>query len=815
MKAFSHFFLSTLALGLASFSTSLRAATLPVTVTVVEPLENGQLIYAPVGALSADVLPTGRLWFKLGITNNGRSDLTLANLGVVINAVEFYRAIDDVECPAGESATFSLKDSEVVTMPHPAPATVRIRLYFADNLTPEHIDWPLAPYAPPVAGGAYLFPADEGDIGPEEYFGGGTHEPTHNQGWGTDWRVYRIDSNNDYTDVLAGYDGTENSHKAGWGVPIRALADGIVLRTKTGWIDNPRPGERAFSMMAEYDGEAVSDVKVTRLSETRAASLQRLPSGQVQLSVWSITNVGRSITRLGSSPLVPRETVSDMAITALTDTRVAGLLRLSGNNNQRVIVWDILDDGLTVTQKWATTSTGALEVSLMKMASSRFATGARTEAGDVQVGVWEVDGTGIHSRATGSGGAATSICTTVLSGTRFASSLRSDSGRLKVIVWDYVNGSPLLSRRGEDTAENISRVAATSNDGGKWVTAMCTPGGVLKLARWYIASETETSMTLGAELVTTTTQAIQNTALAIAPATGSKGTIHVATAAILDDGNFKINGWGNDPKESPNAYEYSAQNTADAVSTVSIDQTEDLVFVAAARTAGGTLKLMTWNWATDGNGVYVLHGNCRVLYAHFREGSVNTNVLYPGATVTAGQVLGRMGNSGSSGDVHTHIHADRIADPLPPIDVLLALEAAGEIKPLLIGTRPIPFRSARAMQLGDIVRGGEGTAVNAFATLNGHGTYNPSLGIRPRLNTRYVDRLATALQPTGRKEPLQTLPVIGGPFPQVAPALGVVPSGGRLYIRGGNYDETITFSKPMTVRRYDYYDTNGSVLIGR
>jgi hypothetical protein len=113
--------------------------------------------------------------------------------------------------------------------------------------------------------------------------------------------------------------------------------------------------------------------------------------------------------------------------------------------------------------------------------------------------------------------------------------------------------------------------------------------------------------------------------------------------------------------------------------------------------------------------------------------------------------------------------------------------------------------------------------------MNGQGNYNEgtnSLGIRPRINTRYVDYAASAVAPTGRKEPVPgnpfgfpPTPPTGGPVPTVAQGATVSPSGSRLYIRGGNYDETLIFSKPMTVRRYDYYSrtpfTEGSVIIGK
>jgi hypothetical protein len=206
---------------------------------------------------------------------------------------------------------------------------------------------------------------------------------------------------------------------------------------------------------------------------------------------------------------------------------------------------------------------------------------------------------------------------------------------------------------------------------------------------------------------------------------------------------------------------------------------------------------------------------------------VDTGVLQPGAAILAGQVLGRMGNSGSSSGPHTHINADRLLDGYTDAEYIAADAAfalSGAASDLLIvplegsiytAPRPMPYTGARAMRLSEIEPGGEGNAANSFATMNGQGMYDVSLGIRPRLNTRYVDRLATALQPNGRKEPLQTLPAIGGPFPQVTPALPVVPSGGRLYIRGGSYDETMTISTPMIIRRYDYFDAEGPAVIGK
>jgi hypothetical protein len=717
-----------------------------------------------------------------------------------------------------KARTFALTADEVGTLPQPVPNSVVVSLVFDTYTEPVSVQRALAAYVPATPNGQYLFPADEGDIGPDAYFSAGNiHFANEGQGWGADWSVSRVTSKGNFTSIREGGDPDTNEGHLGWGLPMRAIADGVVLRTTTGRINNPAPGKRAFQKMGEFNGEAITDIKVTHLSNTRAASLQRLPSGQVQLSVWDITDLGRQITRLGSSPLVNGEVVTGMAIDALTSRRVAGAIRLS-NDSLRLFIWDISTDGMTVerVRNLSVVAGGAEEVSITAMfedgatSTNRFATGVRTSTGELRVTVWERTDTGIDSLATDTAGVATSICTTALSDTRVALSLRTESGALKVIIWDLEgNGPYTLERRGEETAENVSRVVAAGNAGGKWVTAMRTsPGGQLKLARW---SASANGLTLTPELVTTE-HAIQNAPLAISPATGSAGMIHVITTTIVAGNIFQINAWG-DPQSLPGTYETSAQNTADAVTNVSIDELDGLEYFAGVRTTGGNLQVTSWHWAHGGgNSVIMLHGNCRVLYAHFQDGSIDTSVIYPGATVMAGQVLGRMGNSGSSSGPHTHIDSDRI-HPMADIATLIEQEADGSLP--TIGPRPMPFTGARSMEISQISPGGEGNAANSFTTMNGHGMYDVRLGIRPRLNTRYVDRTSILPGRTGLKDPVPGPATSGGPKRMVAEMLSVIPSGARLYIRGGSYDETITFSTPMTVRRYDHYSAEGAAVIGK
>ncbi len=60
---------------------------------------------------------------------------------------------------------------------------------------------------------------------------------------------------------------------------------------------------------------------------------------------------------------------------------------------------------------------------------------------------------------------------------------------------------------------------------------------------------------------------------------------------------------------------------------------------------------------TSGNHFWINHGGVFVLYAHLKNGSMPAELLQKGAQVSAGQYLGRIGNTGNSTNPHTHIEA--------------------------------------------------------------------------------------------------------------------------------------------------------------
>jgi hypothetical protein len=67
--------------------------------------------------------------------------------------------------------------------------------------------------------------------------------------------------------------------------------------------------------------------------------------------------------------------------------------------------------------------------------------------------------------------------------------------------------------------------------------------------------------------------------------------------------------------------------------------------------------------AGAGNHFYIQHGEEVALYAHMQKGTLNSALLTPGASVTAGDFLGLAGNSGNASEPHLHIHTIKGTQP--------------------------------------------------------------------------------------------------------------------------------------------------------
>jgi len=108
-----------------------------------------------------------------------------------------------------------------------------------------------------------------------------------------------------------------------------------------------------------------------------------------------------------------------------------------------------------------------------------------------------------------------------------------------------------------------------------------------------------------------------------------------------------------------------------------------------------------------GNNITIRHGTELVKYSHFRKGSMPAAIKQKGVAVSAGQLLGRAGNTGNSTNPHTHIHCVRASDS---------------------ALRPLPLRSAWVIDRTTLSPPG---ADGPWFRLQGHGIPKDAVSIWP------------------------------------------------------------------------------------
>ena len=253
----------------------------------------------------------------------------------------------------------------------------------------------------------------------------------------------------------------------------------------------------AITRVDDYTAGTISDLDMTTTShdDPRAVTAVRDGSDELKLIAWDIEASNRKveIVRLGD---VSAEAASAVRIAAADNFPGVIAAVRDGNDELKLIPWQLSDDGLTLTRKEGATA-GLVDADLdVAPLPHGVAAAVRDSQGNLRIITWSVDNAGdIGSRMdTAVAGVATEI--NLLPSPSHDSSLTTvvcgEDQRMYIIGWSANADGGNLRRLGSSRTGKASQISADitalSAPGGnpeeRLITTVRDGGGDLKLISW-------------------------------------------------------------------------------------------------------------------------------------------------------------------------------------------------------------------------------------------------------------------------------------------------------------------------------------------
>jgi hypothetical protein len=695
----------------------------PAIDVLLEPELDGDLLYLPLAPSKAGRPQRALLGLRVDIHNLEPTSIRLTHIRVFFLGSPTPSGLfpRDVKIDPDEREVVYIEPEEAMELPGPPPTHCRVDLTFKEKGTTQLLRR-IRAHTNPVHKGSYRFFGKVARFPSDNlYFAQKPRHEGNSQFFGHDISVYGyVGGAEIWSPKLRNRDAAKNESYFGWGVPIHAMADGIVIHARTNRNDNPGPGLRDVQRLGDITRNPVSALTVTRLSESarRVATVVRTQQGTLKVSVFDSSVEADDIQPRGGREAEAVETVAADALT--TERLVTAARRPDGR--LVVALWAISKDGMSVNRIAERLAGGADLIRVAKLSDTRFVTASRTAEGALQVRVWEVSDSESELEILSDAvmGRIDAVSVAVLGASQFVTAVREQDGALTVGAWSVSEDGKTLTATGSRRGEAVHSVACAKVRGGMAATCVRTGPGTMEVILWKISA---------AGAVTRFKEASDKRVSALAVAQLKDDVLAIAT---VRRGNLEVQAWKYDDADTP---EDEADDTvvrfgeaiAGATDVVAVESLHDTYFTTAVRTADGSLKLINWYVASGGgNSLTILHGDELVRYSHFQKGSIPAAVAQPGTRVEEGQQIGKMGNSGRSSGVHTHIHAVAAPPDMTPKE-MIAADIEGTLDAGAF--RPLAFRDAQAMRLADVKRWEDGP--NPFTTVNGHGLYFERMAIWP------------------------------------------------------------------------------------
>jgi hypothetical protein len=248
--------------------------TTPNITVIIEPTDAGSIAYEPVARQDLSGKPAGVLCLMLAITNNETkpihmSKVTLSFAGPPAVPTATIQVPTNWWPPTGTGVNIAPGgmyfwnfirqpgENDSVVLPDVAPATVTLNLFF-DGFSPWSVTKNLVAHKNPVAGNAYLFPAQTDDLAAGEFWGASSN--THGTGntgsqlFAYDMNVVAWDAQRNAVDRRhPGKNGDKNADYLIWGKKIHAMADGSVIQVVNDCPNNDPPLANKFDGTEPHD----------------------------------------------------------------------------------------------------------------------------------------------------------------------------------------------------------------------------------------------------------------------------------------------------------------------------------------------------------------------------------------------------------------------------------------------------------------------------------------------------------------------------------------------------------------------------------
>lgn len=220
--------------------------TSPSLTISVEPMEAGEVVYAPLAARKDGASTNAQLELLLNVTNNEPAAVTIDELALTFASPPAPGVTMTVGLTIQPGATgqWYFGSADTVLLDSPAPTQITAALICVGFSDPATATWPLTFHRNPVPGDAYWFPGKAGDLGLDEYWLGasGTHYYGGAQLFAYDLGAVRYDASiQGYSQFVAGGDPNAAADFVVWGQPVYAMADGVVVFVEDKWPDSLNP----------------------------------------------------------------------------------------------------------------------------------------------------------------------------------------------------------------------------------------------------------------------------------------------------------------------------------------------------------------------------------------------------------------------------------------------------------------------------------------------------------------------------------------------------------------------------------------------